>query len=68
MKTMKTKSLIFGMIAATGLFLASCSQSGQKQTTETSAVKAAETISNVTINPADSRVIWRGEMLGVYAH
>lgn len=65
---MKTKNVIFGMIAATGLFLASCSQSGQKQTTEETIEKVVETISNVSVNPADSRVIWKGEMLGIYAH
>ena len=65
---MKTKNAIFGMIAATGLFLASCSQSGQKETTEATMDNAATTITNVTVNPADSRIIWKGEMLGVYSH
>ncbi len=65
---MTTKNVIFGMIAATGLFLASCSQDGQKETTEASAEKAETSISNVNIKAADSKVIWKGEMLGVYSH
>lgn len=65
---MKTKNVIFGLIAATGLFLASCSQSGQKQTTEATKENKVENISNVAVNPAESNVFWRGEMLGVYAH
>lgn len=68
MKTMKTKNVIFGMIAATGLFLASCSQSGQKQTSETTTEKAETTITSVSVNAADSKVMWKGEMLGIYAH
>lgn len=65
---MKTKNVIFGMIAATGLFLASCSQGGQKETTEASAEKAEISISDVNLKAADSKVLWKGEMLGVYVH
>jgi len=65
---MKTNNVIFGMIAATGLFLASCSQGGQKETMEAVDDKAETKISNVNIKAADSKVLWKGEMLGVYAH
>lgn len=68
MKTMKTKNAIFGMIAVVGLFLASCSQSDQKQTSETTSDMKEMKISNVTLKAADSRIIWKGEMLGIYAH
>lgn len=65
---MKTKNVIFGMIAATGLFLASCSQSDQKQTAEAETEKSATTITSVTVNTSNSKVVWKGEMLGIYAH
>jgi polyisoprenoid-binding protein YceI len=65
---MKTKNVIFGLIAAMGLFMASCSQSGQKQTAETTSESAEIKIENVTLNPSESRIIWKGVMLGIYSH
>ena len=65
---MKTKNVIFIMIVTTGLFLASCSQSGQKQTSEVTTENEETKITNVTVSSADSRIIWKGEMLGIYAH
>jgi polyisoprenoid-binding protein YceI len=69
---MKTKNLILGVFAATAILLASCSQGGQKQTAETSEAtetKTTETtIDQVTVNPQESKVVWKGEMLGIYSH
>ncbi|MBN2174197.1 MAG: YceI family protein [Bacteroidales bacterium] len=65
---MKTKIGILGMIAAMGIFMASCSQSGQKQTTESTGENREVKIDNIVLNPDESRVIWKGEMLGIYSH
>ena len=68
MKTMKTKNWILGMVVAVGIIFTSCSQNDQKQTTTASNEKAEIKVSNVTLNPDQSRIIWSGEMLGVYMH
>lgn len=68
MKTMKTKNAIFGMIAIASISLTSCSESGQKTTTENTAEEKTIEMAPVTINADMSRVIWSGEMLGVKSH
>ncbi len=65
---MKTIRFFFFLMAG-GIFLASCSNSGQKQTEEaTSETMEPVKIDKVEIQPADSRVVWKGEMLGIYSH
>lgn len=69
MKKMKKSRLIFSVAIVGGIFLASCSNSGTKQTNETAAeTTTSTTIDNVKIEPAKSRVLWKGEMLGIYSH
>lgn len=65
---MKTKNLILGIIAAVGILFTSCSQNAQKETTTDSTEKAETMVTSVTIDAKQSRIIWSGEMLGVYVH
>ncbi|MCB2219168.1 MAG: YceI family protein [Bacteroidetes bacterium] len=66
---MKTNKLFYVMMLAGGLFIASCSNNSETNTDSASA-DSNETlkISNVEIIPSDSRVFWKGEMLGIYSH
>jgi polyisoprenoid-binding protein YceI len=66
---MKTRTFLLLPVLALGLVAVSCSQGGTKQASETESeeVKAIE-IASVTIDPAQSRVVWAGTMLGVYTH
>jgi polyisoprenoid-binding protein YceI len=68
MKTMKTKNLILGMIAAVGILFASCSQNAPKEAESASTEKTETVIDNIIVNAEQSRIIWSGEMLGVYVH
>ena len=69
MITMKTNKLVLSLAIAGVVFLASCSNSSQKQTEQSAdQTMNATQIENVEINLADSRVAWKGEMLGVYSH
>lgn len=65
---MKTKSLIYAFAIALTVTAVSCSQGGQKETKEQTTEKSEVTVDDVTISASDSRVIWRGEMLGIYSH
>ncbi|MCB0822960.1 MAG: YceI family protein [Bacteroidales bacterium] len=66
---MKTNKLVLSLAIAGVVFLASCSNSSQKQTEQSAdQTMNATQIENVEINLADSRVAWKGEMLGVYSH
>lgn len=65
---MKTRNLLFVAIMALGIISVSCSQGGKKETTNVKDNSISEKISAVTIDPAKSKVIWSGTMLGVYTH
>lgn len=66
---MKTNKLVLSLAIAGVVFLASCSNSSQKQTEQSAdQTMNATQIENVEINLDDSRVAWKGEMLGVYSH
>ncbi len=65
---MKTRTFLFLPVLALGLVAVSCSQGGTKQASETASDEKSIEISSVTINPAQSMVIWSGTMLGVYTH
>ncbi|HPE58518.1 MAG TPA: YceI family protein [Bacteroidales bacterium] len=66
---MKTNKLVLSLAIAGVVFLASCSNSSQKQTEQSAdQTMDATQIENVEINLDDSRVAWKGEMLGVYSH
>lgn len=66
---MKTKRIIFVMMTATAFVAVSCSQ-GEKKPSEQSNSEPENTavISGVKVDPAKSRVIWAGTMLGIYTH
>jgi polyisoprenoid-binding protein YceI len=66
---MKTNKLFYVLMLTGGIFLAACSNSGQK-TAEEASSDNSETLhfSNITIHADDSRVFWKGEMLGIYSH
>ena len=59
--------LIYVMALAGGIFLSSCSGTAENKTADSTTEKS-ESISSVVINPAVSKVLWKGEMLGVYTH
>lgn len=65
---MKTRTFLFLPVLALGLVAVSCSQGGTKQASETASDEKSIEISSVTIDPAQSMVIWSGTMLGVYTH
>ncbi|MBN2350220.1 MAG: YceI family protein [Bacteroidales bacterium] len=64
---MKRKNVMFSMVLVSILILVSCSQSGQKKA-ESASKDDSVSITSVTINPAESRLVWSGEALGVYTH
>ena len=64
---MKMNKLIYVMALAGGIFLSSCSGTAENKTADSTTEKS-ESISSVVINPAVSKVLWKGEMLGVYTH
>ena len=68
---MKTVKLFYVTALALGLGLASCSQGGTKQAEESASNETSETtveITNVTVDPGKSKVMWAGESFGVYTH
>lgn len=65
---MKTKKMILGMVVAMGLIFTSCSQSGEKQVSNSTTEKETTQINSISIDTDQSRIIWSGEMLGVYTH
>ena len=66
---MKTPTLFYASMLAMGIALASCSSGGSGQSGETTATQKEQvTVSNVTIDPGLSKVIWAGESFGVYTH
>lgn len=65
---MKTRTFLLLPLLALGLVAVSCSQGGTKQASETASDEKSIEISSVAIDPAQSRVIWSGTMLGVYTH
>jgi polyisoprenoid-binding protein YceI len=56
---------------ATAVLAVSCSQTGTKQKTEESATASPEqgvVLSNLQVKSDQSRMVWFGEMLGLYSH
>jgi len=66
---MKTQKSIFIAILALGIITASCTQGEKKQKTKAEDKSMSSmSISNVTLNPEKSKVMWAGTMLGIYTH
>ena len=65
---MKTTKLFYVTVLSLGVGLVSCSQGGNKQTSETTAIAESAEIPAVTIDPAQSQVQWAGESFGMYTH
>ncbi|MDD5508503.1 MAG: YceI family protein [Bacteroidales bacterium] len=68
---MKINRFFLIPVMATAIVAVSCSQTGTKQKTEESATASPEkgiVLSNLQVKPDQSRVVWFGEMLGLYSH
>ncbi|MEE4255467.1 MAG: YceI family protein [Bacteroidales bacterium] len=66
---MKTQKSIFIAILALGIITASCTQGEKKQKAKAEDKNTSSmSISNVTLDPEKSRVMWAGTMLGIYTH
>lgn len=66
---MKTRNLIFVAILALGVITVSCNTGETKQKAKSEEKKSSSmNISDVTIDPEKSKVIWAGTMLGIYTH
>ena len=66
---MKTQKSVFIAILALGIITASCTQGEKKQKAKAEDKSSSSmSISNVTINPEASKVMWAGTMLGIYTH
>lgn len=70
-KKMKTKTLMVATIIATSFALTSCGGSEEVEETtsnETTEEVVEEAEKTVNVNLEESKVHWKGEMLGVYSH
>lgn len=66
---MKTQKSVFIAILALGMITASCTQGEKKQQAKAEDKSSSSlNIPDVTIDPAASKVMWAGTMLGVYTH
>ena len=66
---MKTRKIVFISILALGIISASCTQTGNKKSSDSHESKsAAMEYPSMTVDPALSKVMWAGTMLGVYTH
>jgi polyisoprenoid-binding protein YceI len=67
---MKTRKFLFPILAAVAIFAVSCSETGKKQTNESTeaSTKNEVMVNDVNLMMDESRVVWYGEMLGLYSH
>lgn len=65
---MKTKIVIIGMMVSTALLFTACSQGGQRQSETKNENKKVGITKDFKVSPASSKLMWKGEMLGVYSH
>lgn len=64
----KTNLFLFGL-ASFSLFLASCGSGSQGEATAVDSTAVVAPVEEVlTVNLDSSKVIWKGEMLGIYSH
>lgn len=65
---MKTKTIIYAAAIMLSITMIACSSGSKKQTAETKTTEDSTTIGDITIDPAQSSVMWAGTSLGVYTH
>jgi polyisoprenoid-binding protein YceI len=65
---MKTKIVLIGMMVSAALIFTACSQGGQKQSETKNETKKVGISENFKVNASSSKLIWKGEMLGIYSH
>lgn len=67
---MKIKKLAFILMVPLAIVAVSCTQTSKKSNTETTSTDETKKVelTDVTINLEQSKVLWYGEMLGMYSH
>lgn len=65
---MKTTKLFYVATLLFSVALFSCSNGTSKKAEQTENTDNTINISNITVSPERSKVMWAGEMLGVYTH
>lgn len=65
---MKTTKLFYATAIVLSTTMIACSSGGSKQSAEPTTSEKTIEISNITIDPAKSKVMWAGEAFGIYTH